>query len=325
MTRGILTCLMAAASLVAASSAHAQSFKPTRPVEIVVHSGLGTGNDILGRAIRVIAEKENLVPVRMNVVNKTGGAGATAMAYMAERKGDAHVIGLYTAAWLTAPLMSKEIRVQFQELTPIANLLVEPSVIVVKGDSPYKTLADFIEAAKKTPDKLLQVGSSIESRANLLRLVLQRQTGARWGHVPFPGASERITAVLGGHAHIYFGDPPEVLEHVNSGGLRVVAQIADKRLPAFPNAPTIKEAGFTLPSIISVRGVLAPPGIPKEVAEYWENLFARMVKTEAWRKFVLENHLEEHYLGSREIGKLADEIVAERRQLYAEFGIKTAR
>ena len=324
MKKRILACLLAAAASIPIA-ADAQTFKPTRVVEIVVHSGLGTGNDILGRAIRVIAEKENLVPVRMNVVNKTGGGGATAMAYMAERKGDPHVIGLYTAAWLTAPMMAKEIRVQFHELTPIANLLVEPAVIVVKGDSPFKTLADFIDAAKKNPDKLLQVGSSLESRANLLRLVLQRQTGARWGHVPFPGAAERITAVLGGHAHIYFGDPPEVLEHVTSGGLRVVAQVADKRLPAFPNAPTIKEAGYTLPSILSVRGVIAPPGIAKDVLEYWENLFARMVKTEAWRKFVMENHLEEHYLSSREIGKVADEIVAERRQLYAEFGIKTAR
>jgi putative tricarboxylic transport membrane protein len=324
MTTSILGCLLTVAAL-SVIPAHAQGFKPSRTVEIVVHSGLGTGNDILGRAIRAIAEKENLLPVRMNVVNKTGGAGATAMAYMAERKADTHVIGLYTAAWLTAPMMSKEIRVQFQELTPIANLLVEPSVIVVKGDSPYKTLTDFIDAAKKNPDKLLQVGSSIESRANLLRLVLQRQTGARWGHVPFPGAGERIAAVLGGHAHIYFGDPPEVLEHVNSGALRVVAQIADKRLPAFPNAPTIQEAGYSLPSILSVRGVIAPPGVAKDVAEYWENLFDRMVKTEAWRKFVQENHLEEHYLTSREIGKVADEIVAERRQLYAEFGIKTAR
>ncbi len=305
--------------------AHTQGFKPTRPVEIVVHSGLGTGNDILGRAVRLIAEKENLLPVRMFVVNKTGGAGATAMAYLAERKADTHVIGLYTAAWLSAPMMSKEVRVQFHELTPIANLLVEPAVIVVKGDSPYKTLSDFIGAAKKTPDKLLQAGSSIESRANLLRLVLQRQSGARWGHVPFPGASERITAILGGHAHIYFGDPPEVLEHVNNGGLRVVAQIAEKRLPAFPNAPTIQEAGYNLPEILSVRGVIAPPGIARDVVEYWEDLFARMVKTEAWRRFVADNHLEEHYLRSGAIARLTEEIVAQRRQLYAEFGIKTAR
>ena len=303
----------------------AQGFKPTRPVEIVVHGGPGTGNDLLARVIPTITEKEQLLPVRMIVVNKTGGAGATAMAYLAERKGDAHVIALYTAAWLTVPMMSREVRTQFQDLTPIANLMLEPAVIVVKADAPYKTLADFIEAAKNNPGKLLQVGSSIESRANLLRLVLQRQSGTRWTHVPYPGGGERIAAILGGHAHMYIGDPPEVIEHVNSGGLRAIVQIAEKRLPAFPNVPTIQEAGFNVPNIRAVRGVIAPPGLPKDVVEYWENLFARIVKSEAWRRYVVDNHLEELYLKSSEIGKLADEIVAQRRQLYAEFGIKTAR
>jgi tripartite-type tricarboxylate transporter receptor subunit TctC len=71
--------------------------------------------------------------------------------------------------------------------------------------------------------------------------------------------------------------------------------------------------------------VIAPPGISKDVVEYWENLFARMVKTEAWRRHIADNHLEEHYVRSGDIGKLTDEIVAQRRQLYAEFGIKTAR
>jgi tripartite-type tricarboxylate transporter receptor subunit TctC len=71
--------------------------------------------------------------------------------------------------------------------------------------------------------------------------------------------------------------------------------------------------------------VIAPPGIAKDVVEYWEGLFARMIKTEGWRKFVADNHLEEHYLRSGDIAKLADEIVVQRRQLYAEFGIKTAR
>ena len=307
------------------SAALAQGFKPTRPVELVVHSGPGAGNDIVGRQIRIIADKESLLPVRMTVVNKTGGNGTTAMAYLAERKGESHVIALYTAAWLTAPLMSKEARVMFHDLTPIANLLSEPVVIVVKGDSPYKTLADFIDAAKKTPDKLLQVGSSPESRANLLRLVLQRQTGARWSHVPFTGASERVTAVLGGHAQVYFGDPAEVLEHVNSGGLRVVAQIAEKRLSVFPNAPTMQELGYNLPIITSTRGAIAPPGISKDVRDYWESFFARLIKTESWKKFVADNYFDEQYLGSADIPKMADEAVALRRKLYGEFGIKTAR
>jgi tripartite-type tricarboxylate transporter receptor subunit TctC len=99
--------------------------------------------------------------------------------------------------------LGKEVRVQFHELTPIANLLVEPAVIVVKGDSPYRTLGDFIEAAKKTPDKLLQVGSSIESHANLLRLRGVRDqdpalttTNAAPALAEFPAPKRKRGAVL---------------------------------------------------------------------------------------------------------------------------------
>jgi putative tricarboxylic transport membrane protein len=232
---------------------------------------------------------------------------------------------MYTAQWLTQPLMSKEVRVQFHELTPIANLVQDPAIIVVKADSPYRTLSDFIEAAKKTPGQLRQPGSSVESRANLIRLILQRRTGASWIHIPFPSGADRITALLGNHAHIYIGDPPEINEHVASGSLRAIVQIAEKRLPTFPNVPTMQEAGFENPNIRSVRGMIAPPGLPKEVVSYWEDVFARMVKTESWRKYVVDSQVEEWYLRSHELGKLAEEIVTQRRQLFTEFGIKMAR
>jgi len=324
MTQGSFAWLIAAAAALAAT-AHAQGYKPTRPVEIVVHSGVGAGNDVVARVISGILEKEHLLPVRSNVVNKPGGNGVLAMAYLAERRGETHIIAMYTAQWLTQPLMSREVRVQFHELTPIANLVQDPAVIVVKADSPYRTLSDFIEAAKKNPGQLRQVGSSVESRANLIRMILQRRSGASWTHIPYPSGADRITAVLGGHAHIYIGDPPEINEHVNSGGLRAIVQIAEKRLPSFPNVPTMQEAGFENPNIRSVRGVIAPPGLPKEVVDYWENVFARMVKTESWRKYVIDSQLEEWYLRSGELGKLAEEIVAQRRQMFAEFGIKMAR
>jgi tripartite-type tricarboxylate transporter receptor subunit TctC len=93
----------------------------------------------------------------------------------------------------------------------------------------------------------------------------------------------------------------------------------------FPNAPTMQELGFNLPIITSTRGAIAPPGISKDVLDYWESFFARLVKTESWRKFVADNFFEEQYLTSREIPKMAEEAVAVRRKLYAEFGIKTAR
>src|SRR5688572_16608268 len=87
-----------------AGSAFAQGFKPTRPVEVVVHTGPGGGSDLLARAVVAMIEQEKLVPVRMQVVNKPGGSGALAPAYLAEKAGDAHTLGFFTGVWLTNPM-----------------------------------------------------------------------------------------------------------------------------------------------------------------------------------------------------------------------------
>src|SRR5882672_7484328 len=132
-----------------AGTALAQGFKPTRPIEVVVHTGPGGGNDVLARAIAVMVEREKLLPVRMQVVNKPGGNGNVAMAYIGEKRGDPNTIGFFTANMLTSMLVSAEAKITVRDLTPIARLVLEPAVIAVKADAPYKTLADFIEAAKK--------------------------------------------------------------------------------------------------------------------------------------------------------------------------------
>src|SRR5512139_1045224 len=122
-----LRAALAAVAMLVAASAAAQGFKPSRTIDFVVHTGPGGGGDTHARAINGIFEKEKLLPVRANVVNKPGGGGAVATAYMAEKKGDTHTIGLYTGLWLTRPLSSKEVRVQFHELTPLARLALDPA------------------------------------------------------------------------------------------------------------------------------------------------------------------------------------------------------
>src|SRR5215470_12541707 len=134
------------ALLAAQPAALAQGFKPTRPIELVVHAGPGGGSDVLARAIAVMAEREKLLPVRMLVVNKPGGNSAVAAAYLAEKKGEPNTIGLFTGVWLQTPLVSPEAKVTLRDLTPIARLVLEPAVIAVKADAPYRTLADFIGA-----------------------------------------------------------------------------------------------------------------------------------------------------------------------------------
>lgn len=313
------------AGLVLAAPVFAQGFTPTRPVEAVVHTGPGGGSDILARAIALMIEKENLMPVRLQVVNKTGGGGAVAAAYLAEKKGEQHTIGFFTGVWLTNPLTSEKANVTLKDLTPIARLVLEPAVIAVKADAPYKSLGDFINAAKQNPGQLKQSGGSITSRDNVVRQQLQQATGARWAFISFPGGGERIAALLGGHVNMMVIEPAEAGEHIRAGNMRVLAQVNDTRLPAFPNIPTIKEAGINVTPVPQVRGVVAPPGIPAANVAYWEGVFRKLTQTASWKKFLADNQFEDGFQNAAELTKFYDEFSQEMRGILKEAGIKVVR
>ena len=316
---------LAVAGLAFALPAMSQGFTPTRPVEVVVHTGPGGGSDVLARAMVLIMEKEKLLPVRAQVANKPGGGGVVAAAYLAEKKGETHTIGIFTGVWLTNPLTSNEAKVSLKDLTPIARLLLEPAVIAVKADAPYKTLGDFVNAAKQNPGQLKQSGGSITSRDNVVRQQLQKVSGARWQFISFPGGGERIAALLGGHVNMMVIEPNEAGEHIRAGNMRVLAQINDTRLSAFPNVPTLKEAGFDVTPVPQVRGVVAPPAIPKENVAYWEGVFRKLTQTESWKKFLADNQFEDGYQNSAELVKFYDEFTQQMRGVLEEAGIKTVR
>ena len=316
---------LAALMGLAAPASFAQGFKPSRPVEAVVHTGPGGGNDVLARAVAVMIEKEKLMPVRMQVVNKPGGNGTVAAAYLAEKRGDSNTIGFFTGNWLTNPLISAEAKVSIKDLTPVARLVLEPAVIAVKADAPYRTLADFIDAAKRNPGQLKQSGGSITSRDNVVRQLLQKNARARWSFISFPGGGERIAALLGGHVNLMVIEPEEAGEHIRAGNMRVLAQVSEHRLPGFPNVPTLKEAGFDVPVVPQVRGVVAPPGIPRENVEYWEDLFRRLTRTASWKKYIEDNQFEDGYQNSTELARFLDSFTDRMREILMDAGIKTVR
>src|SRR5882724_11587030 len=241
--------LIALAASLCAPLSFAQGFKPSRTVDLVVHTGPGGGSDVLARAIAIMVEKEKLLPVRLQVINKPGGNAAVAAAHLAEKKGDPNTLGLFTGVWLQTPLVSTEAKVTLRDLTPIARLVLEPAVIAVKADAPYKTLAEFIEAAKKNPGQLKQSGGSVTSRDNVVRQLLQKSSGARWAFISFPGGGERIAALLGGHVNMMVIEPSGAAEHIGAGNMRGPAQVSKKRLAGFPEVPTPKEAGFDVPPV----------------------------------------------------------------------------
>ena len=324
MTIGKFFMMMVAAISLAAGSAFAQ-YKPSKPVEFVTHTGPGGGGDVLARFIANAIEKENLAPVRMQVVNKTGGGGLTAMAYLAEKKGDDHTIAIFTGLWFTNPLMRKEAKFSMKDLTPVVRLVSEPALVAVKADSPIKSLKDFIDAAKAKPGDMKQSGGSIGSRDWLVRQVLMKHTGTNWAYISFPGGGERIAAVLGGHVNMMIIEPQEAGEHIRAGNMRVIAQVAEKRLQAYANVPTIKEAGFDVINVPQVRGIVAPPGVPADVVKYWEDLFAKLIETPSWKKYLSDNLFESAYLRSAEMDKFGDGYSEITRKILIEAGVKVAR
>jgi len=303
----------------------AQGFKPSKPVEFVTHTGPGGGGDVLARAMSTAMEKEKLMPVRMQVVNKTGGGGHTAMSYLVEKKGDAHTIALFTGLWFTNPIMRVEANITLKDLTPLVRLVLEPAMLAVKNDASYKTLKDFIDAAKQNPGQLKQSGGSLGSRDWIVRQLLMKNTGTSWAFISFPGGGDRIAALLGGHVNIMLIEPQEAGEHIRAGNMRVLAAISEQRLAAFPNAPTLKEAGFDVPNVPQPRGIVAPPGIPAEAVAYWEDLFAKFVKTPSWRKILEDSLFEDGFQRSAELDKFIDQYSETTRGILREGGVKVVR
>jgi len=308
-----------------ASTTLAQTFRPARPIEVVIHTAPGGGSDLFARAVTAMIEKEKLLPQRMTVMNKPGGAAATAMAYLAEKRGAESTIGFFTPVWLVSPLTVAEAKFTVTDLTPLAGLVIEPTVAVVRADSPYRSIKDFIEAARKTPGGLKQSGGSVTSVDNLFRLLIQKATGVRWDFISFPGGGQRISNLLGGNVHFMITQPQEVREHIRAGSLRVIASMTERRLPGFPTVPTIREQGIDIPIPAEIRGVAAPPGTRREVVLFWEDLFARLLTTTTWKSYVEQNGLQQVFMKGPDLASFLDQQVALLRSVLREAGMRIVR
>jgi putative tricarboxylic transport membrane protein len=293
-------------------------FQPSRTIDVVVHTGPGGGSDLFARAIAGMLRKENLLSQQLQIINKPGGGGAVAMSYLITKKGDAHTIGFFTDVWLATPLLQAEATFTLKDFTPIALLVREPGAAVVRAQSPYNSMSQFVEASRKTPGQLRQAGGTVTSVDNLIRLLTQRATGAVWTFISFPSGGERTAALLGGHADLMLTQLQEVREQLRAGRVRVIAALGDQRLASLPGVPTLKEQGINIPSLVQSRGVIAPPGVSPAAAQYFEDLLRRLMTTQSWKNYVREEGLEESHLDSRSLVKFWDEQTALMRRAISE-------
>ena len=303
-------------------SAWSQGFAPSRPVELVVHSALGGGSDVFARALVEMIEREKLAPQPIRVVNKTAGASAEAMAYLAGKRADDHTLAVFTNTWLTTPLTRKDPPRTIHDFTPIVRLVLEPTIAVVRAESPYRTLLDFVEDAKRKPGALKQAGGSVTAIESMTGLLLQSATGAKWAFVSTPAVADRMVNLVAGKVDIVIPQPQDANEHIAAGKARAIAAITERRLAALPDVPTVKEQGIAMSIIANVRGVLAPPAMPAAARSYWEELFARLGATPSWRKYVADNQVEDVFLRGAALAPYLEEQTGLMRRVLREAGVQ---
>ena len=190
----------------------AQKFNPkgTEPIEFVVQAGAGGGSDIMARTIQTIMEQEKLTSHPISVVNRAGGAGAIAYTYVSGKKGNPYLWATATTGFLQTPLLVKT-TYNYKVFTPLCNLAFDDFLIVVRGDSPYKTMKDVIEAARKNTGGLKVGGTTAQSPDAIIVFQLERETGVKFNFIPFKSGGEVMVALLGGHIDLVSANPGEAL------------------------------------------------------------------------------------------------------------------
>jgi len=314
LARAALLAGLAVAATAAAGSLAAQE------VELLVHSAPGGGSDVFAKAIVEMVEAEKLLPQRLRIVNKTAGASAEAMAYLMQKRGDPNTIAVFTNTWLTTPLTRKGAAHTIKDFTPLARLVFEPTIAVVRADSPYRTLAEFVADAKRRPGALKQAGGSPTAIESMTGLLIQHATGAKWTFVPTPAVADRMKNLAAGSVDIVIPQPQDAAEYLAAGKARAVAAITERRLSVLPEVPTVAEQGIVIPIIANVRGIVGPPGMPAAAVAYWEGVFARLAKTKSWRAYVAENHVEDVFLRGAEMPAFLDEQIELMRKMLRAAG-----
>lgn len=257
--RGGLLALASATAV--AGGAAAQDAYPTRAVELVVPSAPGGGTDVMTRAFAEAAKAHSPQPFVVN--NRPGASGAIGMGEVLNARPDGYKVSVVIAELAILPALN-QIRFGPEDFRMAARLNADPAAIAVRSDAPWRTLEDFIAAAKRSSEAVKVGNSGVGSIWHLAAAALGDKVGAKFLDVPFGGSGPSLLALISGQIDAVCCAPGEATPHIQGGRLRLLGITADARLPAFAEVPTMKERGVDV-TIGTWRGLGVPRATPAPV------------------------------------------------------------
>jgi tripartite-type tricarboxylate transporter receptor subunit TctC len=290
-------------SLLALCASVALAAYPERPITLIVPWGAGGGTDATARIIGSLLEKELGQPV--NVVNRTGGSGVVGHAAIASAAPDGYTIGIITVEigmmhWQGLTELSGA------SYTPIGVVNADPAGLQVRADAPYKNVKDLVAAIKANPGKFKASGTGQGgiwhlAIAGMLRDLKVDPASVAW--VPSNGAAPGLQDLVAGGVEIVPCSLPEARSLIDAGKVKSLAIMADKRAALYPNLPTLKEETGSNWTMAAWRGIAAPKGLPKDVADKLAAAIKKIVASKDYTDFMAKQGYGVIYEGPAEMVK----------------------
>lgn len=319
-----MTALIALTSSLAAGGAQAQSaWKPEKAVELIAVNAPGGGGDRILRIMASIMQDRRNLEVPVNVVNKPGGGGALAYAYLNQHPGDGHYVVLGSKSLLTNHIAGRG--PSYTDFTPVAFLFGEYISVTVKPDSPLKSGKDMIERLKKDPTALsFGIATSMGNPNHQAVAAALKAAGVdikKLRTVIFPSGGAATTAMLGGHVDVVPITAAFAASMARQGQVRLLAVTSPARLSGvLAEVPTWREQGYDA-VVSNWRAMVGPKGITPPQIAYWEQAMSRFVESEAWKKELENNFWRSEYMRSAETRKYLDQDNAEAKAFLVELGL----
>jgi tripartite-type tricarboxylate transporter receptor subunit TctC len=324
----LLASALAAGAAAIHAPAHAQGWEPTKTVEFIIPAGTGGGADQMARFIQGMVQKHNLMKQPMVVINKAGGAGAEGFLDVKEAKGDPHKIIITLSNLFTTPLATG-VPFNWRDLTPVKMLALDEFVLWVNADSPYKSVKEYADAAKKAgPGKFKMAGTGSKQEDQIITVALEKATGTKFTYVPFKGGGAVATQLVGKHVDSTVNNPIEAVAQWRGGKLRPLCVFDDKRLAykdkiagnmSWNDIPTCKEQGIDM-SYLMLRGIFMPAGVPDAARDYYIALLDKVRALPEWKELMARGAFNQTALTGKEYFEWVAREEQRHRELMKEAG-----
>jgi len=282
---------------------------PSRPIQVIVPFPPGGVADLVARPFTSVLEKELKQPVA--VVNKTGAGGAVGMQSAAVSRPDGYTLMVALSSISVMPevdaLFGRPSTYKLKDFAPIALLSADPTILVVKKESPWKNVADFVADAKKRPNEIKYSSSGVYGTMHVAMEMFAHAAGIKLRHIPTGGGGPALTSLLGGHVEALAGGPNVSIPHIKAGTLRVLANWGDKRLSALPDVPTFKELGYKDVEFYIWSGFFAPAATPPEAIKILREATAKAVKVPDFKSAMEKMETPIYYLDAPDFQKFWDQ------------------